>query len=149
MPEPLPIEIVLPAIIRLFPQLVKNAPVVGKIVPLIDVKASQDEELARALKRNYKRPKKANFNDEIYVIKLEDAIDCVEKAIGDGKLQTAGMITLAKMLFDQRTGGSPIGDKIITCLRENVLRQDTPRVIKEFRGYHRPAKGHGKGRGKV
>lgn len=148
MPTPQPIiEILLPLIVRLFPQIAR-APVLGKIIPLFNVKGATDEDLARALNREYKRPQRRGFNDEIYVVKLEDAITCVEKTLSDGKLKSAGLITLAKQLLDPSTGKSPIGDAIIACLRESVLRQDRPRTTEPPRQkYHRPATGHGKGRG--
>jgi hypothetical protein len=143
--EQIGIEILLPFIIRLFPQLVR-APIVGRIIPLFKVDPSTDADLARALQRDFKRKPDSRINDNVHVIKLSDAISCVEKTISDGKLQSAGVITLAKMLLDQRTGGSPIGDAIIACLRENVLRQDTVRSGSKVIKSPRPAKGHGHGR---
>jgi hypothetical protein len=146
--EQLPAEILLPIILRLFPALVR-APIVGRIIPLFNVKQSTDEDLARALARKYKRPERKGFNDDVHVIKVSDAIDCVENVIGDGKVQAAGILVLAKMLFNQSTGGSPIGDKIIECLRDNCLSQESDRTTaKPKQRYHRPSLGHGEGRGK-
>jgi len=148
MPNPQPIiEILLPLIVRLFPSLVR-LPVVGRIIPLFNVRPSTDEDLARALDREYKRPRRSQGSDNTNVIKLDDAITVVEEVLGDGKLKAAGLLALAKELLDQSTGKSPIGDKIIEGLRENVLRQDTPRTTQPPKQkYHRPAEGHGEGRG--
>jgi hypothetical protein len=123
-----------------------RTPIVGRIIPLFNVKPSTDEDLARALNREFKRKPDKSINDASHVVKLDDAIKCVEKTISDGKLQSAGMLTLAKMLLDQSTGGSPIGDAIIACLRESVLRQDTVRTGSKVVRNPRPAVGHGHGR---
>jgi hypothetical protein len=127
----LPAEVLLPLIIRLFPTLVRT-PLLGKIIPLFKIDPASDEALARALNRNFKRKKKRGFNDNAHVVKLDEAIKCVEQVIGDGKLQAAGLLRLSKMLLDQKTGGSEIGDAIISCMREKILQQGNQRAVGKF-----------------
>ena len=85
-----------------------------------------------------------------YVIKASEAMLCVEKHLMDGKV----LLAIGKGLVNAILGRGADGpdlllDAIWTCIEENVLRQDTPRVIGSPRGkYVRPRKGHGHGRGK-
>lgn len=120
------------------------------MVPIKSVNAETDTELARKLDRKtrIKRPK--NFNDEVHVIKLSEAMTCVETAFNDTSLLTQFLLGAAKAVFgDQgsRTAAQGLADKIGDCLRENCLRQDTPRVAKRTETHGRPAKGHGYGKG--
>ncbi len=141
------VRILIPIIIRLWPA-VPEIPVIARLLVIFQLHPSTDAELERALAYNYKRkPKQHGPDKDTGVVKLDDAIKCVEQKIGDGNISRKGIIALAKLLFNPVEKTSPIGDSIIECLRESALRQDTPRVYsRSVRGFRRPAKGHGHGR---
>lgn len=121
-----PIEILLPILVRLFPELVSSPVVRGLVIPLINVDPTAEEELARKLQRKVKFPRVTG--DSSRVVKIADAIACVEKVIGDGKLQSLGMIGLARQLLNQATGDSPIGTAIVDCIRSKALQQKNRKV---------------------
>jgi hypothetical protein len=138
---------ILPTIIRAFPELVRGSPTVGRILPLMNVEPTSDELLDRSLDRKFKRKTKKGFNDEIYVIKLDDAISCVEKVFSAPDLKRKGLLALAREAINQTTGESPLGTKIVDCLREHVLSQKSIRSKNRHgTSWGRPAVGHGKGR---
>ena len=139
------IRLLIPILLRLFPVL-PEIPVIGRIIVLFGIHPEPEEDLAAKLSRNFRRKQRPGFNDNSRVVKVEEAIRCVESVIGNGKLQALGMIRLARMLLDQSTGGSPIGDAIIDCIRNHALPQSSKRVASSKRRYHRPSRGHGHGR---
>jgi len=83
-----------------------------------------------------------------YVIKAADAMACVEDVIMSPQFALAFGKGLVQMIIGgQLLPGDILVDKIWTCIEENVLRQDTPRVRGQAKTkYIRPAEGHGHGR---
>lgn len=132
-----------------------NIPVIGRLLLFVVGGKMPDglhqvealEDAAKKKKEDRATRKKRNAR---YVLKASDAMDCVEKNLMDGKLVLAlGKGILNTILGRGQFAPDLIVDQIWTCIEEHELRQDTPRVkSEEPRGYRRPAKGHGHGRGK-
>lgn len=83
-----------------------------------------------------------------YVLKASDAMQCVHDS-----LENAGfLLALIKGVFNvivgrpTRAGPNILADKIYECIERKVLKQSNPRVRSERVFYHRPARGHGRGR---
>lgn len=147
--RPLPAEIV-KILIILFPELLTALePWLGRgfISILINLLQDPQRDLARELDQKLEaRNKSAKDNQQ--VIKVSAAIKCVEDSMKDGKLLVAIVKGLVNALLSQNFEGAPrlLLDSIVTCIRENALRHDTPRVFSRTPRYHRPSKGHGHGR---
>ncbi len=142
----------MPIIIRLCPELRVGQVTRGKIVPLNKINPMNEAEEARALNREFKRqPRRDGTKDSSQVVNLDRAIKCVEETGGKGGLVSQVLRDCVLVLIK---GGYGTGDNttekllnpIIQCLRENALRQDTPRVSKRTETHGRPARGHGHGR---
>lgn len=145
------VKIMMPVIVRLFPELRVAEVVRGKIIPLKDVNPMNEAEEARALSREFKRqPRTDGTKDSSQVVNLDRAIKCVEEAGGKGGLVAKVVRKCVVVLLRGGQPGSNVTEDllnpIVTCLRENALRQDTPRVVRTERAYQRPRKGHGHGR---
>lgn len=147
------VRVIMPILLRLCPELRAGQVTKGLIEPIVNINPMNDADEARALNREFKRqPRKDGTKDSSQVVNLDQAIKCVEKAGGNGGLVSSVIRDCVLVLLK---GGYGSGDNttekllnpIITCLRENALRQDTPRVKVDKKFYHRPSKGHGKGRG--
>lgn len=148
--RPLPAEI-LKILIIIFPELLTALePWLGRgfIAILINILQEPDRDLARELDQKLNAVKEKSDNSS--VIKVSKAIECVETSMRDGKLLLAVIKGLINALLSKNFEGAPriLLDSIVTCLRENALRQNTPRVFSKTFRYHRPSKGHGHGRTK-
>jgi hypothetical protein len=155
---PSPIEIIVPLVetaITIMPELLE-IPILGRILISLapnggnDTKAlEQLEKIAQQKKTDRETRRQRN---ERYVLKASDALDCCEKQIFSPAILFAMVKGLANAITGKPdTSADILYDQIATCIEEHVLRQDTPRSQPraQRRGkYGRPAKGHGKGRGK-
>jgi len=142
----------LPLVVRLFPQLTKLSPLVGKIIPLQDIEPTAEEDLARELNPKYKTKQHEGFNDAAHVVKISDAIKCVEDSFNEKGIVWELVKAAVTSLAEGKTKtlpGENLMNAIVKCIREDALRQDTIRVKGRYRSpWARPAAGHGKGRGK-
>jgi hypothetical protein len=146
----MPLIRLLPLIIRLFPQLLKQTFHRGSIVFLSNIEPATDTELERELnakirvKRREETPK-----DSSSVIKVSEAIDAVEEVLNQAGIKRELLLSLVQALFgdtgNKRAPGQTTADKIAEKIRENSLRQNTARVKTRRTKYGRPAKGHGYG----
>jgi len=137
----LPLIEILPYIVRLFPAL-KTLPIVrGLAIPINDVQGITDPELARNLARKTTIKKERSFNDETAVIKVSEAIKCIEEKFNDTTLLREFILVAAKQIIGdaETTAAQAIADRMGTCIRENSLRQDTPRVRRTKRYSARPS----------
>lgn len=146
------VKVLLPILIRLLPEFRAAQVAKGKIIPISNINPINEAQEAEALNREFKRqPRKDQTKDSSQVINLDRAIKCVEESGGKGGLVSRVIRDCILVLLK---GGYGKGDNttekllnpIISCLRENALRQDTPRVLATSRYYQRPARGHGRGR---
>jgi hypothetical protein len=137
----LPLIEILPYIVRLFPAL-KTLPIVrGLAIPINDVQGITDPELARNLARKTTIKKERSFNDETAVIKVSEAIKCIEEKFNDTTLLKEFILVAAQQIIGdaETTAAQAIADRMGTCIRENSLRQDTPRVRRTKRYSARPS----------
>lgn len=125
----------------------------GSVVLLAELAAQTDALMQAQIKRHVRTKKrKKEKSDDWQVIKVADAIDCVETWQTDPKVLYQLAKNIVSTILDPALPGGPSfelpdpGEQIIQCIRENALRQDTPRVPKTVSYYARPAKGHGFGR---
>ncbi len=152
------IEIVAPVVetaITILPELL-DVPILGRILLTLapgggnDFKALEElQKVADKKKTDRKTRKERNAR---YVLKASDALECCEKQIYSAEILLAMAKGLANAILGKPTTSADIlFDQIANCIEEHVLRQDTVRTQPraQRRGkYGRPAKGHGKGRGK-
>lgn len=129
-------------------------PVLGRILTLFapdggnELKALEVLEAA-ALKKKQDRATRIKKNAR-YVLKASDAMQCVESSLGNGAFLLALGRALLNTVAGRSTGASApdlLTDKIFSCIESKVLKQTSKRVKVTETFYHRPAKGHGKGRG--
>ncbi len=148
------IEIVSPlveAALIVAPELV-NIPVLGKL--LLGLSGGNPMNEAQAVEQVQKQADDAKktrqkVQDRLghRVIKVSDALKCVDATLTDGKL----LLTLAKALV-KNIAGTPtdIGqlqyDPIQNCMIQKMLSQSGKKDLRGWKQpYHRPARGRGKG----
>jgi hypothetical protein len=139
----------LPIVIRLFPELVKTTFYRGSVVVLNKVTPATDTDLERELARKIEQKASDQAKDNQMVIKVAEAIKCCESTFNATTLVKEFVLVAIKSLIEGKTTqacGQKMFDQMATCIRENALRQDTPRKFVYKGSYHRPAKGHGSGR---
>lgn len=149
MPGGAEIVRLLPFIIKLFPELAQSS-ILGKIIPLFKIDPATDEDLARELNKEV-RIKQKNNSDATSVIKVSEAIKCAKSSFDNTTLISEFVLEAAKSLIAGRqidACGQRMFDQMVNCMRQNSLRQDTPRVASRTTSHGRPARGHGHGRGK-
>jgi hypothetical protein len=139
-------------LVTLAPAL-KNVPILGRvIIALSGVKpidgAKELEELQAAKDKLRKQRKKLADDNNKYVIKVSEAMKCVEKNIDGAMLSKIGRSIIDVLSGNPQDLGTEIIDPINKCMMEERLRQDTPRKGKRDSRIARPAKGHGVGRRK-
>jgi hypothetical protein len=138
-------------LVTLAPAL-RNLPVLGKlIVALSGVKQINDkqvlEELQAAKDKLRKQRKKLADDNNKYVIKVSEAMKCVENNIDGALLKKIGSTIIDVLTGSPKDLGTEIIDPINKCMMENRLRQDTPRKgHKPETKIARPARGHGHGK---
>lgn len=130
----------------------EGIPVLGRILRILAPGGGNDfkaiEELERqAQLRKTERKTRIDRNNR-YVLKASDAMQCVETNLMNGGVLLAigkGVINavLGKPGGD---GADLLTDRIFTCIESKVLKQTSKRVTRSGKFYHRPSKGHGKGR---
>ena len=127
-----PIEILLPLILRLFPELA-TTPIVGKIIPLFKVDPSTDTDLARKLARKLDLQPKDRF-DETHVVKVVEVRKCVEGKLGDGAILSSFLAGLARALVgkEEQNAAFILGGKIMECVREKALQQKNGRSVGKY-----------------
>jgi hypothetical protein len=140
-----------PAIIRTLVTLapaLRNVPLLGRlIVALQGVKPISEtkvlEELQAAKDKLRKERKKLADDNNKYVIKVSEAMQCVEKNVDGALLSKIGKAVIDVLTGNPQDLGTEIMDPINKCMLENRLRQDTPRNVKRDTTHGRPARGHG------
>jgi len=129
-----------------------DVPIVGRILIAIMHGRGGDthalEELQKTADKKKTERKTRIERNARYVIKASKAMECVEKHImSGGLLLSLGKGIASAVLGKADTAPDILLDEIYTCIEENVLRQDTPRVKrKNVEYFARPRRGHGHGR---
>lgn len=147
-----------------FLQAVKTiAPQVGRLkiasgtgVSLAALEQLSGEAIRRRIERRLKKKTKRHDRDNSQVIKVDDAIKCVDKYLRNASFlrRIAEEITLTilaigqNLVVPQDDLHGEFADAVAQCIREDALRQDTPRALipRRDKFYHRPSRGHGHGR---
>lgn len=137
-----------------FAPWLEDIPVLGRILLIFSPSGGNDlkalEELQAALKAKEQERATKIRNNARYVLKASDAMQCVENTLGnDGILLALGR-ALLNTVAGRATGASApdaLMDSIFACIESKVLSQKSKRTKVERTFYHRPAKGHGSGRG--
>lgn len=129
---------------------------VGKFIALDTLTQFSGKEIKKRIGRHLKRKTKKKDRDDTTLIKVSEAIECVDKYFRDPDTirglaeEVLKVILAAGETFLGKPPDDILGeaaDKCADCIRENCLRQDTPRA--RHRGpveNARPARGHGYGR---
>jgi len=138
----------------LFPFLIRalvllRLPFLGRILAIFQNPVTDTEALT-ALNRaqNWRPRRRPSFNDDANVIKVSDAISCIQTQVNN----RAHWIAVAKEVVRSLTGTpqnsmARLGQAAADCIRDKALKQTSPRIRKKTRtGLHRPALGHGRGR---
>lgn len=138
-----------PLIVRLFPQLIRQTFYRGSVVVANQVTPTTDTELERNLAKKIKRRPQDETKDNQMVIKVSAAIKCVEEHFNNTTLIKEFVLVAVKSLWEgvqSQSCAQRMFDAMARCIRENALRQDTPRSAHRSSTHGRPARGHGHGR---
>jgi hypothetical protein len=132
------------------PELI-NVPVLGKVLqaltgghPGSEHKAL--EELQRSADDQKKTRQKVRDRLGHRVIKVSDALACVEATLFDGKL----LLLLGKAIVKNLAGaptdiGSLQYDPVQRCMIQKMLSQSSKKTLRTWKqDQHRPSKGHGR-----
>jgi len=131
-----------------------DVPILGRVIvalagahPLTETQAM--EQMQKSLDAEKKLRQKELDDNNRYVVKVSDAIKCTQ----DHLLTPRIILDFGRGLFNALAGkqvdagfAQIVYGKIRDCIISHSLRQDTPRVKIDTPRYHRPSKGHGKGR---
>ena len=113
------------------------------------VKPASDTDLERQLNRKIERRVEGFPNAKTHVLKLSDALKCVESTFNETTLIAEFVLVAAQSLIEgeqSRACGQKMFDKIEECMIEKLLSQKTARkTVRESR-HGRPARGHGAGK---
>jgi len=151
----------MPTLIEEIPILVRTAleilpglteiPVLGRLLTVLNKQPQNEAKYVEQLqsefdKKKDQRKKLADDNNK-YVIKVKDAIQCVETNLLNGKVALSLVKGITNTLAG-KVGGAPevLLEPILQCMLSKRLTQLNPRISSNKRRYHRPSKGHGKGR---
>jgi hypothetical protein len=143
------VPILIRTLVTLAPALA-NLPILrGVIIALSGVKPINEkkvlEELQAAKDKLRKTRKKLADDNNKYVIKVSEAMKCVEENIDGALLKKIGSTIIDVLTGSPKDLGTEIIDPINRCMMENRLRQDTPRHGQKTTKIARPAVGHGTG----
>lgn len=129
-----------------------DVPVLGRICLLLSPHGGNDlkalEELQRQADQKKTDRKTRVDQNARYVLKASDAMKCVEENICNGGVLLALGKAILNTLAGKGGAAAPdiLTEKIFVCIESKTLRQDTPRRKLTRTAYHRPARGHGRGR---
>jgi hypothetical protein len=137
-------------LVTLAPALARVPILRGLIIALNGVKPINDKQVLEELqaakdKLKKVRTKLADDNNK-YVIKVSEAMKCVEDNVSGKLLAGLGRAIIATLSGKAQDLGTEIIDPINRCMIEKRLRQDTPRKAHKESRIARPARGHGTGR---
>lgn len=127
----------------------------GKFIALATLEAFSGKEIRKRIGRHLKRKTKKQKGDDTQVVKVAEAIECVDKFFRDPDTMRGlaeavlSVILAAGETFLGKPPDDILGeaaDKCADCIREHALRQDTPRTAERRTTHGRPARGHGHGR---
>jgi len=139
----------------LAPEVGKLKIPIGKFIGLAALNQFSGKEISKRIGRHLKRKTKKKKGDDTMVIKVAEAIECVDKYFRDPATirglaeETISIIVALGESFIGKPPDDVLGeaaDKCADCIRENALRQDTPRAAHRTTKKGRPARGHGHGR---
>ena len=124
-------------------------PFLGRILSLFQRPISDADALRQLNEaQNWRPRRRPGFNDAAHVVKVSEAIACVQQQVNN----RAHWIAVAKEMVRSLVGTpknsmSDLGDTVADCIRTKALPQTSARVRKKSKtGLHRPALGHGHGR---
>lgn len=130
-----------------------DVPILGRILIALGFGHGNDNKALEQLEKlaRDKQTERATRRDRNnrYLIKASDAMKCVEDNLMGGNILLAFGKGLVNAIIGRTGAFAPdlLVDQIWTCIEQNVLRQDTPRVKGQAKSkYIRPAVGHGHGR---
>jgi hypothetical protein len=113
------------------------------------VRPATDEDLARELDQKIKQNPSDKAKDNQRVVKVSDAVACVENTFNSTTLIKEFVLVAAKSLISgtqTQACGQSMFDAMAKCIRDKALSQLSARDIKRSTSIGRPALGHGKGR---
>jgi hypothetical protein len=131
-----------------------DVPILGRILLVLSPGGGNDLKALEQLQKiaDAKKTDRATrvAKNARYVLRASDAMKCVETNLMNGGVLLAIGKALINTVLGRPGSSGPdlLADRIFTCIEEHVLRQDTPRVKREGKFYHRPSRGHGRGRGR-
>lgn len=155
-PPPTDPTTLLKGVKTLLPEIGKLKLPVGKFIALDTLMAFSGKEIKKRIGRHLKKKTKKQDSDDTQVIKVSEAIDCVDKHFRDANTVRAiaeSVLSVIIAVGESWLGKPPddilgeVADACAKCIRENALRQDTPRARhRDAVENARPARGHGYGR---
>lgn len=130
-----------PNVIEILRGIKSFAPVVGRIsvasgtiIGLATLGELAEQELVRRIRNGLKKKTKRDKKDNQRVVKVKDAIDCVESHLRDPTvlLRTAKEI-LAIFTGEPRTIINVLTDEVAQCIRDKALVQTARRARVTYR----------------
>jgi len=141
-----PVE-TLKAVKKFAPQVGKIKIPFGGIIVLKQIQELTDEALEGQINRKIKTKKHAKKEDNQRVVKVVDAIECLDEHLSNAKsIITAAKAILSAVLDPGGFGGTlDLVDEPAQCIRGKVLSQGSTWRKNILIRKHRPSRGHGHG----
>lgn len=137
--------------IEVFPQLLR-IPILGRLLSAFRQNPYNEAQAVEALQGASDRQKQTRTRlkreNNKRVIKVNDAMQCVEDQLADGRLAWTLFKSVGRTIVGLEGGDAAEAtmQAIFDCFLRKRLGQSSTRVSGSKRGYHRPALGHGRGR---
>ena len=125
-----------------------RVPFLGRLLSLFQ-KPISDEDALKALQnaQNWRPRQRPGYTDTSHVVKVSDAISCVQGQVNDRNHWIAVAKELVRSLVGTpQNSMAELGQAAAECIRDKSLSQKSERKPIAKKGYHRPALGHGHGR---
>jgi hypothetical protein len=113
------------------------------------------EAIRSRIKRHLREKSDRDDDDKTKLVKVSDACDCVDRTFRDpdalrqiGEQIISIIIAIGQNIlpFPQDDELGELANRMVRCIEEHALRQDTPRAAHRISHHGRPARGHGHGR---
>jgi hypothetical protein len=137
--------------IELFPQLLR-IPLIGRLLSAFRQNPYNEHQAIEALQgasdRNRETRTRLKRENNKHVIKVSDAMQCVEDQLADGRLAWTLFRSLGRTLIglEGADAAEATMTAIFDCFVRKKLTQSRPRTSTRTTTHGRPARGHGKGR---
>jgi hypothetical protein len=126
----------IPEVIKFVGPVIGRVPLLGKIIPFLQAgelnEAKALEQLQSEMDKNKKQRTKARQEQNKHVIKISDAMQCVEENLNGKFLLSIGRAVLNALTGKPDNAGDILYDAIFQCMLSKALQQNNARSVGKY-----------------